>query len=58
MIAALQELRESNGGDCPVKLRVFGRELLYAHCSLSATAKNFPYRTVSRGGVPCVLIHE
>lgn len=58
LIARLQELRDRAGGDCRVMMKVYGRELVYAHCALSATGKADPYKTVSRGGVPCVLICE
>jgi hypothetical protein len=58
LIARLQELRERAGGDCRVMMRTYGRELLYVHCSLGATGKSDPYRTVTRGGVPCVIVSE
>lgn len=58
LIARLQELRERAGGDCRVMMRTYNRELLYVHCSLGATGKNDPYRTVTRGGVPCVIVSE
>ena len=35
-----------------------GRELLYVYCSLGATGKSNPYRTVTRGGMPCVIVSE
>jgi hypothetical protein len=58
LIARLQELRERAGGDCRVMMRTYGRELLYVHCSLGAAGKSDPYRTVTRGGVPCVIVSE
>ena len=58
LIARLQELRERAGGDCRVMLRTYGRELLYVYCSLGATGKADPHRTVTRGGVPCVIVGE
>lgn len=58
LIARLQELRERAGGDCRVMLRTYGRELLYVHCALGATAKSDPYRMVKRGGIPCVIVCE
>ena len=58
LIARLQELRERAGGDCCVMLRVYGRELLHVHCMLEAIGKSNPYRTVKRGGVPCVILSE
>ncbi len=58
LVARLQELRERVGGDCPVMLSTYGRELLHIYCSLSATGKSDPYRTVTRGGVPCVIVSE
>jgi hypothetical protein len=58
LIARLQELRERAGGDCLVMLRTYGRELRHVHCSLGATGKADPYRTVTRGGVPCVIVGE
>lgn len=58
LIAQLQELRERAGGDCRVMMRTYGRELLYVHCSLGATGKSDPYCTVTRGGVPCVIVSE
>jgi hypothetical protein len=58
LISRLQELRDRAGGDCRVMLSTYGRELLYVHCSLGATGKSDPYRTVTRGGVPCVIVGE
>ncbi len=59
LIAALEKLRKRSGGDCRVMMRTYGRELLYVHCSLGATEKNDPHRTtVTRGGVPCVILSE
>ncbi len=58
LIQRLQELRERNGGDCRVMLRTYGRELLHVYCYMSATGKTDPYRTVTRGGNPCVILGE
>jgi hypothetical protein len=58
LIARLHELRARSGGDCRVMLRTYGRELMYAHCSLGATGKKDEYRTVTRGGTPCVILSE
>lgn len=58
LIARLQELRERAGGDCRVMMRTYGRELMYVHCTLGATGKSDPYRTVKLGGVPCVIVSE
>ena len=58
LISRLQELRERAGGDCRVMLHAHGRELMYVHCSLGATGKADPFRTVTRGGIPCVIVSE
>ena len=58
LIAQLQRIKERAGGNCRVMMRAYGRELMYVHCSLGATGKSDPYKTVSRGGVPCVILSE
>lgn len=58
LIARLQEIRETTGGDCPVLLKSYGRELVFVYCSLGAVGKSNPFQRVSRGGTPCVILSE
>lgn len=58
MLARLEKLKEKHGGDCRVRLRTYGRELMMANVYETATGKSDPWRVVSRGGVPCVVIGE
>ena len=56
MIATLQSLKADLGGDARVLLRDTNRELFMPMVFRGATGKADPWKPVSRGGVPCVII--
>ena len=59
LIARLQGLRETVGGDCKVKLSsTGGNGLQFVECHLSATGKTDEFRLVSRRGEPCILLSD
>lgn len=58
LIAVMEQLKEKHGGDCRVRLRLYGNELLVPSIYERATGKSAEWRLVSRGGVPCIVISE
>lgn len=56
MLVKLQALKAELGGDTRVLLRDTNRELFMPMIYRGATGKADPWKSVSRGGVPCVII--
>lgn len=55
MISCLERLKTRLGGDCRVLASQYG-ELTIANVSIAHTGKANKWKTVSRGGDPCVII--
>jgi hypothetical protein len=58
MLAELMSAKEKHGGDCRVRLQVFNDDLKIPFVHVGAVGKSNEWSTVSRGGIPCVLIGE